>query len=66
VGKYIHAMQDWRGNYMKGGWSYIRPQQMKASKKKHRGQHGPECFGCKIQSVSFDRSKVRAVPKDKK
>jgi hypothetical protein len=24
------------------------------------------CFKCKIQTISFDRSKVRAVPKDKK
>ena len=35
-------------------------------KKKHQGQHGPDCFGCKVQSVGFDRSKIRAVPKDKK
>jgi len=58
VDKYILAMQDWRGNYMK--------KYTKASKKKHRGQHGPDCFGCKIQSVGFDRSKIRAVPKEGK
>lgn len=27
--------------------------------RRHSGQHGPDCFGCKIQNVNFD---PRAMP----
>ena len=36
---------------------------MDKEKKKHRGQNGPDCFACKIQTIGFDREKIRAVPK---